>query len=137
MKGATMADVRVMEELFVKAPTKVGLLAEVTEELAAAGVDIRGIGAYDKDDQGEFMLLTGDNGAAEEILVDMGASVERNDVVVVTMEQRAGELQKISRTLADAGINVNWVYATTGDGSHTNVVLRTDDAMRTAEVLGE
>jgi hypothetical protein len=132
-----MADARVVEELFVKAPTKVGLLAELTEALAAAGVDIRAIGAYDKGAQGEFMLLTGDNTAAESVLAEMGAAVERNQVVVVSLEQRAGQLQDVSRRLADAGVNVDWVYATTGDGEHTNVVIRTADAERTAQILGQ
>jgi hypothetical protein len=81
------------------------------------------------------MLITGDNSAAERALLDMGADVERNTVVVVSLEQRAGQLQKVSRTLADAGVNVDWVYATTGDGEHTNIVLRTADAERTAQVL--
>jgi hypothetical protein len=130
-----MADVRVVEELFVKAPTKVGLLADVTEALADEGVDIRAIGAYDKGENGEFMLVTGDNTAAQRVLQDMGAHVERNMVVVVSLEQRAGQLQMVSRALADAGVNVSWVYATTGDGEHTNVILRTADPERTAQVL--
>jgi hypothetical protein len=132
-----MADVRVVDELFVKVPTKVGLLAEVTEALADAGVDIRAIGAYDKGMNGEFMLLTGDNATAERVLRDMGAEVEHNTVVVVSLEQRAGQLQRVSRALADAGVNVDWIYATTGDGEHTNVVVRTADAERTAQVLGQ
>ena len=131
-----MADVRVVEELFVKAPTKVGLLAEVTEALAEEGVDIRAIGAYDKGDNGEFMLLTGDNAVAERVLTDLGATVEHNKVVVVSLEQRAGQLQWVARTLANAGVNVEWIYATTGDGEHTNVVVRTSDTERTAQVLG-
>jgi len=132
-----MADVRIAEELFVKAPAHVGLLAEVAEALAAAGVDIRALGAYEKDGMGEFMMLTGDNTTAEKILVDMGATVERNEVVVFSLEQRAGELQHMTKVLADARIDVHWIYATTGDGEHTNVVIRTADSERTAKVLGK
>lgn len=131
-----MAEVRVVEELFIKAPTKVGLLAEVTEALAEEGVDIRAIGAYDKGDYGEFMLLTGDNAVAERVLTDLGATVKHNKVVLVSLEQRAGQLQWVARTLANAGVNVEWIYATTGDGEHTNVVVRTSDTERAAQVLG-
>ena len=131
-----MGDVRVVEELFVKAPTKVGLLADVTKNLANAGVDIRAIGAYDKENQGEFMLLTGDNDAAVRALDDLGATVERNEVVVVDLEQRAGQLASIGEKLSAAGVNVDWIYATTGDGEHTNVVIKTSDAEKTAQVLG-
>jgi hypothetical protein len=131
-----MGDVRVVEELFVKAPTKIGLLADVTKKLADAGVDIRAIGAYDKASSGEFMLLTGDNDAAEAALADLGATVERNDVVIVQLEQRAGQLALIGEKLGAAKVNVDWIYATTGDGEHTNVVLKTSDAEKTAQVLG-
>ena len=130
-----MGDVRVAEELFVKAPTKIGLLADVTKKLADAGVDIRAIGAYDKEGSGEFMLLTGDNDAAVAALKNLGVTVERNEVVVVELEQRAGQLAVIGEKLSAASINVDWVYATTGDGDHTNVVLKTSDAEKTAKVL--
>ena len=125
-----------VEELFVKGPTKIGLFAELAKTLAEAGVDIRAIGAYDKGDTGEFMLLTGDNDAAVLALVDLGVTIQRNDVVVVELEQRAGQLLAIGDKLQKAKINIDWIYATTGDGEHTNVVVKTSDAEKTAQVLG-
>jgi hypothetical protein len=131
-----MSNVRVAEELVVRVPTKVGLFAEVAKTLAEVGVDVRAIGAYDKEDMAEFMLLTGDNDAAVLALVNLGATIERNDVVVVELEQRAGQLLNIGEKLSEAEINIDWMYATTGDGEHTNVVIKTSDAEKTAQVLG-
>ena len=131
-----MGNVRVVEELFVRIPTKVGLFADVAKSLGKVGVDVRAIGAYDKADSAEFHMLTGDNDAAVLALVDLGATIERNDVVVVELEQRAGKLLAIGEKLQKAKINIDWIYATTGDGEHTNVVIKTSDAEKTAQVLG-
>ena len=43
-----MAKVQIRNEVLFKAPTRVGLLADVTEALNRAGVNILAIGAYDK-----------------------------------------------------------------------------------------
>lgn len=130
-----MYDARVLEELLVTAPTKVGLLAEVTGAIAGAGVDIHAMGAYDKGGNGEFLLITSDNDAAAAAIAAAGAAVERNDVVAVDLADSPGALAGVARMLAGAGVNVDWVYATTGDGLYTLAVLKVADPARAVEIL--
>ena len=63
-----MANVQIRNEVMFKAPTRVGLLADVTSALDAAGVNIFAIGAYDKGDMGEFLMITSNNKDAYEAL---------------------------------------------------------------------
>lgn len=130
-----MGNARVVQELFVKAPTRVGLLADLASAISAKGIGILAIGAYDKEGSGEFYLITTDNEGARAALTGLGVQIEANDVVVAEMEDRPGSLSASSRRLADAGINVDWVYATTVPGPTASVVFRVSDPGRAAAVL--
>jgi hypothetical protein len=123
-----MVKVQLRDEVLFKAPTRVGLLAEVTERLNAAGVNIFAIGAYDKGEFGEFLMLTSNNRTTAEALAPLGGTLDIIPVVVVEAPNEPGELAAISRRIADAGLNISQVYATTVDGAPTaRIVLTTDD----------
>jgi hypothetical protein len=132
-----MAKAEIRDELFFKAPTKIGLLAEVTETLYAAGVDIRAIGAYDKEGMGEFLLLTGNNRAASEALAKLGGTLDIVPVVVVEVEAKPGQLAAIARKISDAGLNIDQVHATTTDAPTATIVMRTDHPARVVDLLAE
>lgn len=130
-----MAIARVVEGLVLRAANRIGLLADVAEEMAGQGVDILAIGAYEKAGQGEFRLVTSDNEAVADIAVEFGASVEREDVVMVDLAERPGALAEVAGRLAVDGVDIEWLYATTGDGTATIAVIKTGDPSRTADLL--
>lgn len=132
-----MAQVELRQELLFKAPTRVGLLAEVTRRLRDAGVDLKAIGAYDKGDNGEFLMLTSNNRTAAEALEPMGGTLDIVPVVVATVPNEPGELAEIAKRIADAGLNVSQVYATTVDGSPTATIVLTASDEITVEKLLE
>jgi hypothetical protein len=131
-----MADVRLAKEIFFRTPTRVGLLADVTETLADAGVNISGIGAYDKDGMGEFLLITNDDATAIAALAALGGEITETEVVVAHLEDTPGTLAKTARKIADAGINIKQVHATTAGGAHAMVVFRTEDDAEVVRLLG-
>jgi hypothetical protein len=120
-----MAKVEIRNEVMFKAPTRVGLLADVTEALAKAGVNIVAIGAYDKGDNGEFLMITSNNKAAYAALEPLGGEMDMQSVVVAQLPNEPGELAKISRKLADHDINVSQVFATSVDGADSVMVVLT------------
>jgi hypothetical protein len=120
-----MAKVQVRNEVMFKAPTRVGLLADVTEALNKHGVNILAIGAYDKGDAGEFLMITSNNKLAYEALAEMGGEMDMQSVVVAEVPNTPGELAKISRKLADHNINVSQVFATSVDGTDTVMIVLT------------
>jgi hypothetical protein len=120
-----MAKVQVRNEVMFKAPTRVGLLADVTEALNKHGVNILAIGAYDKGDAGEFLMITSNNKLAYEALAEMGGEMDMQSVVVAEVPNTPGELAKISRKLADHNINVSQVFATSVDGADTVMIVLT------------
>jgi hypothetical protein len=120
-----MAKVQIRNEVMFKAPTRVGLLADVTSALDAVGVNLLAIGAYDKDDMGEFLMITSNNKDAYEALAPLGGEMDMRSVVVAEVPNTPGELAAIARVLATNDINVSQVFATSVDGADTVMVVLT------------
>ncbi len=120
-----MAKVQVRNEVMFKAPTRVGLLADVTEALNRHGVNILAIGAYDKGDAGEFLMITSNNKLAYEALSELGGDMDMQSVVVAEVPNTPGELARIARKLADHNINVSQVFATSVDGAEKVMIVLT------------
>jgi hypothetical protein len=118
-----MANVEMRNEILFKAPTRVGLLADVTEALRDAGVNILSIGAYDKGGQGEFLMVTDNNKLAFAALEKLGGSVDLMPVVAAEVPNLPGELALISRRLADHNVNVSQVYATSVDAPTVMIII--------------
>ena len=120
-----MPKIQIRNEVMFKAPTRVGLLADVSEKLNAAGVNILAIGAYDKGDNGEFLMITDNNRLAYEALGGLGGEMDMQSVVVAEVPNRPGELAAIARKLAEHDINVSQVFATSVDGADTVMIVLT------------
>ena len=120
-----MAKVQIRNEVMFKAPTRVGLLAAVTSALDAAGVNIQAIGAYDKGDMGEFLMITSNNKLAYEALSQIDGEMDMRSVVIVEVPNEPGELAAIARALATNDINVSQVFATSVDGADTVMIVLT------------
>ena len=129
--------VELRNEIIFKAPTRVGLLADVTAALAEKNVNLLAIGAYDKGDLGEFLMITSNNRAAFEALGEIGGEMDLVPVVVVTVANEPGALASVARKIADAGLNISQIHATTTDAGSAMVVLRSDDEAHVAELLAE
>jgi hypothetical protein len=122
-----MATARLVDELVATAPTRVGLLADVTNALAAAGVDIRAIMGWEMEGAASFTVVADDTARATEALRDAGFEVTTEKVVAVEMPDRPGALDEAASRIAEAGINIDWMYATTSGGGTATVLFKTGD----------
>jgi hypothetical protein len=130
-----MANVQLRNEILFTAPTRVGLLADITGALHEGGVNILAIGAFEREGVGEFLLLTSNNRATGEILASMGGGIDLTPVLVAEVENAPGQLARMSRAIADAGVNVQQVIATTTSSPTAMIVMRTDDEARVLDLL--
>lgn len=131
-----MYDARVVQEVFVTAPNKVGLLAQVTEAISEADVDIYAIAAYEKEGRGEFMIVTSDNERATAALANIiNMSVERKDVVMLDLPAEPGSLAKAAAKLAHENVDIRWIYGTAGDATRVSIVLRVNDPVGAVKIL--
>jgi hypothetical protein len=121
-----MTTARIAEQIVIEAPTKVGLLAEVTTALLGAGVNITAIMGHDMGAGAEIVVVTDDNERAAEALRRAGVTVHIEPVVVMTMPDEVGALNEAAQRIAEARVNIGWMYASVAaDSSDVTVVFHT------------
>jgi hypothetical protein len=105
-----------------------GELAGVVDALSQAGVNIDGLAEVD----GVVHVLARDPSAARAALRSGGYKIEGElEVLILPMPDRPGELSMITRRLADASVNVRFVYLAT----ETRVVIGVDDISQARRLL--
>lgn len=124
-----------MKDLAIALDNRPGALAEMGEALGRAGVSVEGGGAFVVDGVGVAHFLFEDGDAARQALEEAGIHVlEVRDVLVQRLKQdEPGQLGKLSRRMADAGVNIEVLYS---DHDH-NLILVVDDSARGREVSEE
>ena len=132
-----MAKARKKKQISFTIPNKVGLLFEVTGAIAGAKVNIGAICAYEMEDTAYFMLTTDSNAKAKKALAALGFGIEEKDVVEVEMANKPGELEKIAKKIADVGIDIEYMYGTTGVGKTAACVLKTADDKKAIQVINK
>ena len=102
-------------DLAVTVEDKPGTLAGMGEALGAAGINIDGVCGAAAPGASVVHLLVDDAAGARQALEGAGfTSIEEREVVVVDIEDSAGVLGEVARTLADAGVNIELVYLASG-----------------------
>jgi hypothetical protein len=117
----------------------VGLTAKIAAALAAENVNIlagTGTSASGARHKATFTLIVDDLAKAEKALDRIGADdIQDSSVILVETENKVGALEKISRIIADAGINIYYFYSTTTTGKTASVVVKTADDKKAIKVL--
>ena len=111
-------------DLTVVLKNQPGTLADMGEALGKAGVNIDGIAGFAIDGQGIAHVLVEDASAARSTIEGAGGEVrEEADALVIDVQDRPGELGKIARKIADAGVNITFGYV----AMNNRLVLGADD----------
>jgi hypothetical protein len=132
-----MAKARKAKEISFTMSNKAGLLSEVSRAISGASVNITAICAYAMGDTAYFMLTTASNVKTKKALEPWGVAIEKRDVVEVELLNRPGELQKVAKRIADAGIDIEYMYATAGAGKSTTCGFKTANDMKAIKVINK
>src|SRR5262249_9178487 len=125
--GGARGEARVKDLTMVLA-NRPGALAEMGEALGRAGVSIEGGGAWVVGGEGVAHFLFEDGAAARQALEATGITVlAEREVVVQRLKQAVpGQLGKLTRRMADAGVNIEVLYS----DHHHQLILVVDDLVR-------
>jgi hypothetical protein len=109
-----------------------GTLADIGETLGNAGINIDGICGYLCEGKGVIHILVEDATSANKALKESGFEVtEECDVLVLHVSDQPGELGSICRRIANAGVNIDLIYAAT----ETRIVFSVDDLEKARSVV--
>jgi hypothetical protein len=118
----------VLEEITIVVDDKPGILAEIGEALGRSEVNIETLSAFTHDGRGVVQLVVDDEEDAAEALGVEGISVEGSrPVMLVTLEDRPGELGRYCRKLADAGVTISGAYLSKRGAGETELIFTVDD----------
>ena len=114
-----------MKDLTIALDNRPGALAEMGDALGRAGVSIEGGGAFVVNGKGVAHFLFADGTAARNALAAAGITViEEREVLIQRLNQaQPGQLGKITRHMAEAGVNIEVLYS---DHDH-QLILVVDD----------
>ena len=126
----------VVTQLTVMAENKRGALAEICTRLAEKAVNIIGLMAPHQTGSAPVRLVVNDLDAAKKILDQMGLKYSEEPVLNVRLSDRPGALGKITRKLADAGVDIHFAYTTILKGAdRANVILGVSNVDAAAKVV--
>lgn len=114
-----------MKDLAIELSNRPGALAEMGEALGRAGVSVEGGGVFVVNGVGVAHFLFHDGAAARRALEAAGIRVlaEREVLVQRLRQGEPGQLGKIARRMAEAGVNIEVQYS---DHDH-QLILVVDD----------
>jgi hypothetical protein len=120
-----------VRQLSVFIANEAGRVSQVTELLGSAGVNIRGFSVSDTAEYGILRLVVDKPDEAKVALKAGGFTVKESDVICIDLPDKPGGLASVLKIVADAGVNVEYVYSLIA----TYVVINVGDADRALRLL--
>lgn len=114
---------------------KPGELARVTEALAASAVNIIAIASEINNANPFYRIVTNDVNTTRKALQLAGFRYEENEILVAELIDRPGELAKVARRLARAGVNVSSIYILGTKDGRTQIAMTVDRLPRAKQLL--
>jgi len=125
----------IVSTMNIEVEDQVGKLAEITRTLKQAGLDIKALCAWVEGKTGRMILVTDDNDKACASLADQVGACHMSQCLAVTVPDQIGALEQVASKLAEAGIAINFVAATTSGGQEAMILMDTADNAEAARLV--
>lgn len=100
-----------IKQLSVFIENRQGRLEEVTEALVQEKVNILSLSMADTTEYGMLRMIVSNPETAKDALRDKGFSAMLTDVIAVKLQDKVGELHKMTHILCSQGLNIEYMYA--------------------------
>ena len=112
------------QDYTVMLPNRPGILANLSTKLGKAGINIQGISGTQYQDKVVLHMLFDKAEEAQALLYKEKMTImSSREVLVVDILDKPGELGKIAQKMANAEVNIDFLYLATGN----RLVLGVDD----------
>ena len=129
-----MAKATKAKQLIFSLPNRIGLLAKVAAAITEAGMNIEALCVYEKG-YGYFMMVTDNNAKAKKVLTKMGAKVYMEDVISLEVSNKVGQLEKVTKIIADAGLDIHFIYGCPAKNKAVVLILKTEDDNKALKLI--
>jgi len=115
-------------QLIITVNNKVGTMAQVLNLVSSSGINLVAVCAYAVENVGNIMFVTEDNKLAKKLLEVKKYNVREEGVVLVTLSNKPGALEDVTKKISNAGIDLTLVYGTVEkEGIISRVVVISED----------
>ena len=126
-----------IKQLSIFIENKFGRLEAIVDTLSKANINIRALSLAEAHDYGVLRVIVDDAQKAKIALNDVGVIAKITDVVAVYLDDRSGGLASVLSVLKEAELTIEYMYALLGKEGKALMVLKTDDEVKTADVLAK
>jgi hypothetical protein len=93
-------------QFVVQLKNEPGSMATLAEALAERGVDLRAIGGGGIGDSGHVIMTTADDDTTRAVLEEGAYTFIEGESILAEVDDKPGGMARLSRSLADAGVNI-------------------------------
>lgn len=112
-----------------------GILANLCGSLTDEKISIMGISVVDHTDYAVIRLVVSDSNRAVHLLGEAGLFVLESGIIRIELPEGPGGLEKVLKILADAKINVLYLYGTEPGSNESVIYLHSSDNKLAFSVL--
>jgi len=99
-----------IKQLSVFVENRRGKMSEITQSLASKGIDLRALTLADTNEFGLLRLIVSKPDEAYTLLREAGIMVRMSEVIAIGVSDKPGEFAKAVQVIADAGIDLEYLY---------------------------
>lgn len=125
-----------MKQFNVFVEDKVGELARVTEALAQSAINIRGLATDKLGEKPAVKIITDDENSTRKALTRAGLAFEESEILMIDLIDRPGEIAKIAKRVAGAGVNISSVFLIGKKDTPAAMAIVADDPKKAKKLLG-
>ncbi|MBR3040473.1 MAG: amino acid-binding protein [Lachnospiraceae bacterium] len=126
-----------MKQLTVFLENREGRLESVTELLANNNINVACLALADTSEYGVLRLIVSRPDEAKVLLKDAGYSSRLTEVLAVRLEQTPGTVSRLTKVLAAAGINIEYMYTLSSSKEFGSMILKVSDIEKAAAAVSE
>lgn len=124
-----------VNQLSIFLENRPGQLTEITKVLADNQVDMRALNLAETKDYGVLRILADDAAKASNVLLAAGYVLSMTPVVAVGVKNEAGGLCGILSVLADANIDIAYMYSVLGGSDIAYMLFRVEEPQAMEDAL--
>jgi hypothetical protein len=124
-----------VKSIAIVADDKVGLLADISYILAKSKINIESLSVDVIGGKAIITMSLSDVIRGRDVVAGAGYKVEDQNVTIVKLSDKPGELNKVTAMLSKEGLNVQNVNVIAKDGKMTVLSILTDKPKKAAMVL--
>ena len=124
-----------VKQLSVFLENRPGTLDEALGILKNAGINMAALSLADTSEFGLMRIIADKPEEAKKAMKAAGYTSSINEVILVELKQEVGYLADIVKKISNAGVNIEYMYASSSSVSEASMIIKTDDADKAQKAI--